>query len=173
MTYRLLFLMMIVASLVMTKVAQAKDVVLQWNPSTSANVAGYNLYYGTTSGNYAFKVDAGNATSITLSNLTCGATYYFAASAYDDQGEESLLSPEISFIVPGALSMSGPDPVTGLPALNFPVAPGHWYEVQATTDLQNWTSIWESDIVTNNVWTVFQDTNAAAYTQRFYRVVAH
>jgi hypothetical protein len=173
MKYWFYLFMLVLASSVMTESTRAQNAVLQWDPCQSTNAVGYNVYYGTASGDYTCEVDAGDATSITLSNLTCGATYYFAATTYDDLGDESPLSAEVCFIVPGAFSISGPDPATGLPALNFPVVPGHWYEVQATTDLQNWTSIWESDVMTNNVWTVYEDPDAGAYSQRFYRLVTH
>jgi hypothetical protein len=173
MKYLVCFFVSVLAGLAMSQNAAAQTVVLDWNPSVSANVAGYNVYYGTNSGNYIYEVDAGDATSVTLSNLICGATYYFAATAYDTNGDESPFSAEVSFIEPGAFCISAPDPTTGAPSLTFPVVPGHWYEVQATSDLQNWTSIWETDVETNNVWTEFDDADAANYSQRFYRLVTH
>ena len=37
--------------------------------------------------------------------------------------------------------------VAGNPAsVQFLAQTGYWYEVQATTDLVNWTSIWQSDV---------------------------
>jgi hypothetical protein len=171
---RLLFVALLFAA---AGKACADSIVLNWNASTSANVAGYNVYYGTNSGNYIYKLDAGNSTSTTISNLSCGVTYYFAATAYDGNGDESGLCPEVSFVVPGILCIaqgSSAGGSTGNPAtLTFPVAPGHWYEVQATTDLQNWTSIWQSDVMVSNVWTQFTDPAAASFASRFYRLVAH
>ncbi|HUC84516.1 MAG TPA: fibronectin type III domain-containing protein [Candidatus Acidoferrales bacterium] len=153
--------------------ARADSLNLDWNASTSANVAGYNVYYGTNSGNFIYKVDAGNATSVTVSNLSPGLTYYFAATAYDLFGDESGLSAEISFIVPGVLCFS-PAANGGAPAsLSFPVEPGHWYEIQASTDLQNWTSIWQSAVMTTNDWTQVIDPAMASFGQRFYRLAIH
>ena len=160
--------------------AVARSVELDWNASSSPDVAGYNVYYGTTSGNYSHKVDAGNAVSVTISNLNAGATYFFAATAYDTNGNESAYSSEVSFIVPGLLTMSrGAAALTqslGLPAapvMQFPVEPGHWYEVQATTDFHTWTTIWQTGVAVSNVWLQFSDPDARLFQSRFYRLVLH
>jgi hypothetical protein len=153
--------------------ACASSLILNWNASSSPSVTGYNVYYGTNSGNYIYKLDAGDAMSLTISNLNCGVTYYFAATAYDGNGDESGFSPEVSFIVPGIICIApGSDPSSPA-SLSFPVEPGHWYEVQATADLQNWSSIWQSDTMTTNDWTQFTDSDAASFALRFYRLVIH
>jgi hypothetical protein len=153
--------------------ATAATVSLAWIPSSDTNVVGYNIYYGTASGNYTGKITVGNTTITTISNLTCGATYYFAATAFDSAGDESDFSTETQFIVPGILALSsGANP--GDPMLiKFPVAPAHWYEVQASVDLQSWTTIWQTDVATENVWIQFSDPNASAFPSRFYRLVLH
>lgn len=62
----------------------------------------------------------------------------------------------------------------GDPALiQFPVEPGHWYEVQATTDLQSWTTVWQTDVADANVWLQFADPEAGAFSSQFYRLVLH
>lgn len=166
------FLLLLALTVATSENTWADGLVLDWDASVSTDVAGYNVYYGTNSGNYIYKLDAGNVTSITISNLVCGGTYYFAATAYDSNGNESALSAEISFIVPGAFCIA-PYAAGNPGALSFPVAPGHSYEIQATTDLQNWTSIWQSDVMTTNTWTQFIDPDAPSYTQRFYRLVTY
>lgn len=50
--------------------------------------------------NYTVRVDVGNRTSCTLTNLTPGVTYYFVATAYAADGQESLPSNEVSYTVP-------------------------------------------------------------------------
>ena len=60
--------------------AQAAEVSLAWDGSTSPWVAGYQLYYGLTSGSYTGNVDAGNKTSYTLTGLEDGKKYYFATT---------------------------------------------------------------------------------------------
>jgi PKD repeat protein len=73
----------------------AGQVSLAWNASTGP-VAGYRVYYGTTSGTYSANVNAGNVTTSTVASLTDGATYYFAVKAYDSAGNESGFSNQVS-----------------------------------------------------------------------------
>ena len=81
-----------------------QSVILNWNASPSANVAGYNVYYGAGSLQYTNLLVAGNTTSMLIPGLVEGATYYFAATAFDLTGTESDLSPEVSYWVPGTNS---------------------------------------------------------------------
>ena len=76
------------------------SVTLAWNASTDPNVAGYNVYYGGACGAYTNKICAGNATNATISGLTQGTTYYFAATTYAASGMESPYSSEVSCLVP-------------------------------------------------------------------------
>jgi|ERR1700733_8243532 len=151
----------------------AATVSLGWDPSSDTNVVGYNIYYGTASSNYTYKVAVGNIMATTLSNLTSGTTYYFAATAFDASGNESDFSNEATFIVPGVLTLS-PGANPGDPMLiQFPVAPSHWYEVQASVDLQSWTTIWQTAVTTSNEWVQFSDPDADSFPSRFYRLVLH
>jgi hypothetical protein len=76
------------------------NVTLAWDPSPDSSVAGYRLYDGVTSGTYTNVIDVGNATSATVTNLVRGVTYFFAVRAYDTNGQESVLSDEVSYTVP-------------------------------------------------------------------------
>ena len=78
----------------------AWSAVFTWSPSPDA-VAGYRLYYGSSSGNYTQSVDVGNVTQSTVSNLTAGATYYAAVTAYNSAALESVKSNEVSFTAAG------------------------------------------------------------------------
>jgi len=84
--------------------AWAAQLALLWDPSGDSDVVGYNVYYGTQSGQYTTEVNAGNTTTYTVSNLQAGSIYYFAATAYDSYGYESAYSNELSYTVPSALS---------------------------------------------------------------------
>lgn len=84
-------------SLLSASAFAATSVTLAWDASTSTNIAGYRIYYGTTPHSYTGNLNVGAATSGTLSNLTAGATYYFAATAYDNNSLESDFSNEVSF----------------------------------------------------------------------------
>ena len=72
------------------------SVTLAWDASTDPNVAGYNIYYGGASGTYTNKIDAEGDTTATVSGLTVGATYYFAATTYSADAE-SLFSCEVAW----------------------------------------------------------------------------
>lgn len=76
----------------------AQTVTLGWNPNPEPNIAGYRLYYGTSSGNYNYYVDAGNSTVVTLSSLGEATHYYFAVTAYNSSGIESPFSSEVSYV---------------------------------------------------------------------------
>lgn len=75
----------------------AQNVTLLWDPPNESDIAGYRLYYGTTSGNYSQSTEVGNATTTTVSNLTVGQTYYFAVTDFNTAGLESLPSNEVSY----------------------------------------------------------------------------
>jgi len=81
----------------------AGTIDLAWDaPTTDADgnpltdLAGYWIYYGTSSGTYPDRVYVGNVTTYTLTGLTPGQTYYIAATAIDTSNNESSYSNEIS-----------------------------------------------------------------------------
>jgi hypothetical protein len=94
--------------------AAGASISLEWNPSSSANVVGYSIFYGVASHQYTFSLDAGTNTTITVSGLVDGQTYYFATIAYDSEGGESSYSNELVDSVPFS-----PAPVT-------PIIPATW-----------------------------------------------
>jgi hypothetical protein len=75
---------------------QAASVDLAWDPDTDTSIAGYKVYYGTTSGQYIGVIDSGNTSTAKVTNLLGGVTYYFAVSSYNAAGKESPLSNEIA-----------------------------------------------------------------------------
>jgi hypothetical protein len=271
MKFNLCFLFFSIAILATLAKAHASSMVLSWTPSVSPDVAGYNVYYGTSSGNFSYKLNVGNADSVTIPNLISGATYYFVATAYNTRGTQSLFSDQIQVVVPSASSVNpmpspaptrppkstpsltpkpAPRPVVpptrnpqppapprrnpGLPAhalepaspltarvqnapvtahqqkavavtaktphttialattavatqltmaqvatpgspatIRFSIQAGHQYEVQATTDFQNWTSIARSETADADGWMEFTDPDAKSFPSRFYRVVTY
>jgi len=72
------------------------QVTLAWDRNTETDLAGYKVYYGTGSRVYNWFIDVGNATTCTVTGLADGSTYYFAATAYDGSGLESVYSSEVS-----------------------------------------------------------------------------
>ena len=88
--------------------AFAGTVNLAWDPSTGPNIAGYKMHYGTASKSYSYNVNVGKSTSCSLSGLTSGKKYYFAATAYNSNNVESSYSTEISYTVPTATTNDPP-----------------------------------------------------------------
>ena len=102
-----------------TVYAQAGQVTLAWNANTDPTLGGYRLYYGQASGNYTANVDVGKRTSYTLTGLTDGKTYYFAAKAYNIgktvwSGFSNQVSKTISSTTAPVASFStSPNPASG------------------------------------------------------------
>jgi hypothetical protein len=72
------------------------SVMLAWDANTDANIAGYKVYVGTSSGAYSYWVDVGNITNCTVGGLPPGHVYYVAVTAYYQSGIESAFSNEVS-----------------------------------------------------------------------------
>ncbi len=99
----------------------ASTVVLQWDPNTDADLAGYKVYYQADSSTQPFQgtgatqgpspIDVHNQNdSETISGLDPAHPYYFAVTAYNTSGVESAYSnivyvPEL---VPPTVSISYP-----------------------------------------------------------------
>lgn len=86
--------------------ASANSAILAWDPPTTnedgtplEDLAGYKVYYGTSSGNYAEVVDVGDVAAYTVSNLSPGS-YYFTVTAYNALGNESGYSNEVTKTIP-------------------------------------------------------------------------
>ncbi|MHB8815196.1 MAG: fibronectin type III domain-containing protein [Steroidobacteraceae bacterium] len=82
-------------------------VTINWLPPTEntdgtplTDLAGYDLHYGTSSGNYTQTVSItnGGIATYVVDNLTPG-TYYFSVAAVNSAGTESPLSSEVSATV--------------------------------------------------------------------------
>jgi hypothetical protein len=71
---------------------------LVWDANSEPDVAGYRVYYGTSSRTYPFVLDARNVTSLPVPTLNEG-TYYFALTAYNTAGLESDYSDEVTHTV--------------------------------------------------------------------------
>jgi hypothetical protein len=75
--------------------APPQSASLVWNASVPATgVTGYYIHYGTATGNYTNRIDAGLASSTVVNNLQVGRTYYFVTTAYTASGMESGYSNE-------------------------------------------------------------------------------
>jgi hypothetical protein len=145
------------------------SVTLAWDPSPDDSVTGYYIWYGTVSQIYTQRIDAGNATTQTVSGLTEGVTYFFAICAYDAEGYTSDFSNEIIFT---------PEP----PKLRVNLAPGggihlavqgqsgHTYDILARQSSTDWMLV--ATVVAGATGSCeFTDPNPAGFPIRFYRLV--
>ena len=72
--------------------------ILTWTPSNSADVAGYKVYRGISSGNYTTVISAGNVIGYTDTPGT--GSWYYVVSAVSNLGVESVVSNEVHINVP-------------------------------------------------------------------------
>jgi hypothetical protein len=79
---------------------QAIEIRLAWDPNIEPDIAGYRIHYGELPGAPDQRADAGNATTVTIGNLSPGKTYAFHATAYSTLGLESDHSQAVLYTVP-------------------------------------------------------------------------
>jgi|Deesub1362B_J571_1020462.scaffolds.fasta_scaffold02822_7 hypothetical protein len=84
-----------------------ESLFIMWEPNREADLAGYRVYWGTSSRSYRWVVDVGKATEYEVTGLEAGTRYYFAVTAYDLAGNESDFSAEVS-AVPGQPNSATP-----------------------------------------------------------------
>jgi hypothetical protein len=79
--------------------AQASEkIILTWDPpNPDYNVSGYIIYYWCRQDDkYEHWIDNGSETSCTLEGFEKNSTYYFTVTAYNQNGDESDFSNEVS-----------------------------------------------------------------------------
>jgi Viral BACON domain len=69
---------------------------LIWGTNTETDLAGYKIYIGTQSGVYGAPIVLGRVNTYQATNLAIGTTYFFSITAYDNAGNESTPSAEVS-----------------------------------------------------------------------------
>ena len=120
-------------------------VELTWNTMQNEGVVGYHVYYGTESGNYGYSINC-STNDVVIPGLDGGQTYYFAVDSVDEYGNQSPFSNEASAVPPNPPPMLLQTKIyydgNGQPymmEINTPsTVYGNW-EVDESTDLQNWT----------------------------------
>lgn len=82
--------------------ATANHVVdLNWKPSTSNDIAGYNVYRGP-NGTTWTKINSSLVASTLYSDSTVAnnSTYYYATTAVDTEGRESSKAADVKVVIP-------------------------------------------------------------------------
>jgi hypothetical protein len=157
-----------------TSVGRAEvSVTLAWDANPETNVVSYRLYYGTASQSLTNVVDSGLQLTASVNGLREGTTYYFAVTARNSDGLESLPSEEISYQAPGLTLLMSPPAVPGDPMrLRFEAVPGQPYELLASDDLTNWATVYYTTPSASG-WVEFADTESPWLPKRFYRLIRH
>ncbi len=76
--------------------ATTNSATLTWVPNTETDLAGYKIYVGTQSGVYGDPIVLGRVNTYQVANLVVGTTYFFCITAYDNAGNESSRSVEVT-----------------------------------------------------------------------------
>jgi hypothetical protein len=95
------------ANATVTRSTSTGTVTIAWNANPESDLAGYQIQYGTTSGNPSTTVDVGNVTQRQLTGLSGTARYYFRVLAYNTSGQVSAPSNEVSWLPTGAIMSNG------------------------------------------------------------------
>jgi hypothetical protein len=118
--------------------AFAQQVQLAWNADAGA-VAGYNVYWGTSTGVYGTPQNVGNVTTATLPNMS-SPTYYIAVAAYNSSGSQGSYSPELviysltsSAGTGGSISPSGSFFQSKGASQTFTITPSSGYSISSVT----------------------------------------
>jgi hypothetical protein len=74
----------------------AQKVRLAWDASPSPDVVGYRIHFGTNAGNYSFVTNVGLVRTQTVV-LPHTGRWFFAATAVDANGMESLFSNQVQW----------------------------------------------------------------------------
>jgi hypothetical protein len=90
--------------------AHAGTVTLAWDEVKDSSLAGYKIYYGTSSRNYTHVDTLGKELIHVVASLPPGV-WYFAATAFDVNGNESGYSNEVFTTVSGTTLV--PPTITG------------------------------------------------------------
>jgi hypothetical protein len=144
----------------------AQSIGVAWIPSSDAQVVSYKIYIGMASHCYFNHVAVGNTNAATITGLTDGATYYFAAAAVDGAGNESTYSDEVVFTTaPPTPAILAPRPE---PAGEFGFTVSGetdaQYVIQSSSNLIDWVSV-----QTNTAPFTFACQYAPDVRQCFYR----
>ena len=73
-------------------------IIIQWRANSENDLKGYKLYFGNRSRFYSAVINVGIDTTYQIEDFTNG-NYFFALTAYDSAGNESIYSNEINVYI--------------------------------------------------------------------------
>jgi hypothetical protein len=139
-------------------------VALGWNPSPDPATTGYFLCWGYAADQCTNRLDVGSVTNTSVAGLSLGILYWFNIVAYDGTGRESAPSNDISHQLPVAgrpaeppnlsLSIVQADGGGTVAQFSFQGQASAIYDVQATTDFEQWTVIGTTNCSASGVVTL-------------------
>jgi hypothetical protein len=148
-----------------------RSITLGWNPNSNGSVSGYNVYALEENGLLPTKTNVGLSNQATITGLKEGLTYRFTVTSYNQLGLESLPSSPLLFTVPVPLELIRPTGTNKNVRLRFPVTPGRQYELQASSDLKAWTTIWQTSSLLFYTQADYEDLRSGNLKSQFYRLV--
>ncbi|MBC8018233.1 MAG: fibronectin type III domain-containing protein, partial [Verrucomicrobia bacterium] len=178
---RMLFLTMLQIIMVMSLLpgaALAASVLLEWDPSTDADLAGYNVYYQANSSVQPFKgtgaaagsapIDAANTTTTIIDGLDPANSYFFSVTAYNSARLESVYSniiqipesapPVVTITSPtNNASVNGTVSISATASDNVAVARVQFYlneVLQATDTMAPYLFTWDTSSLAAGAYTV-------------------
>ena len=84
--------------LLFAAVTIAAEVDLSWDAPGDARVVAYNAYFGETNPPTT-AIPVGAATSVRITDLVIGTTYYFGATSLTATGDESAMSDILEYTI--------------------------------------------------------------------------
>lgn len=100
------------AVLLISTPLRATDISLAWDHSVTTSVVGYKVYFGNGSRTYGTPISIPYQDTYTVTGLGAG-TWYFAVTAFDDLGNESDFSNEVSQIIKDGTTILVAPTITG------------------------------------------------------------
>lgn len=138
-------------------VEAVQSVTLAWDRSADSSAVGYRIYAYEENSTAPTSFNVLGLTQVTLPGLKEGLRYTFKVTSYNAAGVESAPSNEAEITVPVPLQMFPGATPSALRRFQFPVAPGRWYELQASTNMQTWTTVSQTGYPKAYTWTEIQE----------------
>jgi hypothetical protein len=180
-------------TLAMTRTTIGAQLVLSWEaPVTQTdqtavtNLAGYRVYFGTSSGAYDDMIQVSNVLEVALTNLQVGQRYYLAVAAYTVDYTEGIISDEVVWDTPSTISSSNfiisvgttPQDSPKQFTITWPAKAGQAYLIEISRDMTHWQPASSGQLAeeqstqyaVSDGQLTFCDVDSCIETQMYYRV---